>query len=154
MRVVYATLVLVFTAVPALGQVVSYEATSFPDDTVPPWVRETFCTPERSLVNGVLVIDVEIGECGPPPGGDSDTYRRELDELDGELTFFVEFRLMTDGDRSEIIGTAPFALAASSQGAVAYNWTIARDQVKLVRGVLLPILFLDIEPEVFHTYRL
>ncbi len=154
MRVVYATLVLVFTAVPALGQVVSYEATSFPDDTVPPWERETFCTPERSLVNGVLIIDVEIGECGPPPGGDSDVYQRELDEFEGELTFFIEFRLNTNGDRSEIIGQAPAAISASGFGEVRYRWTIARDQVKLVRDVLLPILFLDIEPDIFHTYRL
>ena len=154
MRVVYATLVLVFTAVPGLAQVVSYEATSFPDDTVPPWERETFCTPERSLVDGVLVINVEIGECGPPPGGDSDAYRRDLDDFEGVQSFFVEFRLKTDGNRSEIVGQAPAAVAAGSLGAVRYNWTIAHDQVKLVRDVLLPILFFDIDPDVFHTFRL
>ncbi|MCH7726441.1 MAG: hypothetical protein IH991_08195, partial [Planctomycetes bacterium] len=105
-------------------------------------------------VNGVLIIDVEIGECGPPPGGDSDVYQRELDEFEGELTFFIEFRLNTNGDRSEIIGQAPAAISASGFGEVRYRWTIARDQVKLVRDVLLPILFLDIEPDIFHTYRL
>ncbi len=147
-------LFVLMAAVSARGQVVSYEAISFPDEAAPPWVRIDFCTPTRSLVNGVLVIDVEIGECGPPPGGDSDAYRRELDEFVGANTFFVEFRVRTDGDRSEIIGQSPFALAASSQGPVAYNWTIARDQVKLVRDVLLPILFLDMAPDDFHTFRL
>ncbi|MCH8146976.1 MAG: hypothetical protein IH987_03155 [Planctomycetes bacterium] len=154
MRIVYTVLCLGLLAGLAPGQVVSYEATSFPDDATPAWERETFCTPERSLVGGVLVMDVEIGECGPPPGGDSDIYRRDLDDFEGDPTFFVEFRSMTDGDRSEIIGQSPLALTAGSFGELTYGWTIARDQVKLFRDALLPILFFDIAPDVFHTYRL
>ena len=37
---------------------------------------------------------------------------------------------------------------------MSYHWTIARDQVKLARDALLPILFFDIEPNIPHRFRL
>ena len=153
MRTVYTMLGLFLSAVPALGQVVSYEATSFPDDSTPPWERELLCTPQRVIDDGIFVVAVNVGECFDPPGGEWDFYQRDLDDFDGQPTFFIEFRLMTDGDRSEIVGQAPAVVSASSLGEVRYSWTIARDQVKLVRDVLLPILFLDIAPNIFHTFR-
>ena len=136
----------------ALGQVLTYEATNFPEQEG--WQRTTFCTPERSLQDGWLHQAFQVGECGPPPGGDRDTYTRSIRDFDGETEFFLEFRVLTTGDRSEIPGGAPVVVAAGSFGAVAYNFTIARDQIKFVRDVVLPIVFVDVEPEIPHVIRL
>ncbi|MEE9296373.1 MAG: hypothetical protein V3W34_15620 [Phycisphaerae bacterium] len=136
----------------ARGQVVSYEGNSFPEIEDASWERISFCMPTRTIEAGVLVQEVEV-DCGGPPGGDQDGYRKSISGFEGP-DFFIEFRLETDGDASEFVGQAPFALAAGSFGPVRYNWTIARDQAKLLRDVLLPILFVNIEPGVPHTYRL
>ena len=69
------------------AQVVSYEAISFPEDVG--WERDTFCNPERSLVDGWLVQHVETGECGGPPGGDRDSYTRSITGFAGGGAFFV-----------------------------------------------------------------
>lgn len=64
------------------------------------------------------------------------------------------WRMRTNGDRSEIVGVAPAMLSAGSLGAVKYHFTIARDQVRLIRDNLLPIVFVDIDRGVSHTHRL
>jgi len=136
----------------ALPQVVSWEGTSFPE--ADGWNRTAFCTPERSFQDGWLCQVFQIGECGPPPGGERDTYRRPIGAFEGAADFFLDFRVLTTGERSEIPGGAPVAVAAGSSGAVSYNLFIARDQIKFVRDVWLPILFIDVEPEIPHTIRL
>jgi len=140
------------TAGPGFAQVVSWEGTSFPE--AEQWNRTAFCTPERTLQNGWLHQAFEVGECGPPPGGDRDTYRRAIREFEGAIDFFFEFRVLTTGERSEIPGGAPVAVAASSFGSVAYNFFIARDRIKFIRDMSLPIIFIDLEPEIAHVIRL
>ena len=77
-----------------------------------------------------------------------------LEDFDGTPTFFVEWRIQTDGHRSEIVGVAPAALVAGSLGITNYHFTISRDQVRLIRDNLLPIVFVDVIPDVPHMYRL
>jgi hypothetical protein len=137
----------------ALAQVVSFEGTSYPESDGS-WQRMPFCTPERSIDKGWLRETVEIGECGPPPGGDSDLYTQPIESFVGVETFFLEFALVTDGNRSEIVGQAPVALAAGSFGPINYTFTIARDQAKFFRDADLPVFFFDLEPEVPHVHRL
>ncbi|MHC4065772.1 MAG: hypothetical protein ACYSUI_14920 [Planctomycetota bacterium] len=133
------------------ADVVSYEATSFPG---PEWDRGRDCTPERWIEEGWLYQHLAPGECWAPPAGDREWYTRLIPEFDGVATFFVEWRLEADGDRSEITWGAPSALAAGSLGPVAYTFFIARDQAKLNRDNTLPIIYVDIEAGVPHTHRL
>jgi hypothetical protein len=134
------------------GQIVVYEADSqFPEQSGE-WKYNPQCEPTRYLADGVLVQDVEVA-CGGPPGGDIDSYRRYIDDFVGIDPFFMEWRVETDGDQSEIVGVAPCAIVAGSFGTVQYHFTISRDLVRFNRDIFEPLLFFDIEPEVPHTYR-
>jgi hypothetical protein len=149
------TLVFVVPAVLARAQVVSYEATSFPEEEG--WTRDTFCDPERWIDDGWLFQHVEPpdGPCGDPPHGDRDSYSRSISDFDGQARFFVEWRVYADGDRSEIIGSAPALLSAWSYHIAGYRFVMARDQVRFVRNNPIDlVLYVDIEPSVLHTYRL
>ena len=70
------------------------------------------------------------------------------------MKFFVEFRVETNGDRSEIPGGAPALLAMGNFFGVSYHLTVSRDLVQFLRDVDLPISFVEIEPGVPHTYRI
>jgi len=136
----------------SLGQdVVSNEFDSFPEASG--WERATFCAPTRELANGVLLEEVEVG-CGGPPGGHRDTYSRDIAEFAGVTKFFFEWRVQTTGERSEILGVAPCSFVTADLYGVNYHFTIANDQMRLIRDNFLPIVFVDIEPEMPHTHRL
>ena len=90
----------------------------------------------------------------PVPGGGQDTYRRSLAALNGVARFFVEFRVQTDGDRSEIPYGAPTVVAMGNNAGVLYHVTVASDLVQFFRDVDLPIWYIEIEPGVPHTYRI
>ena len=143
---------LLVSAVIARADVFSYECISLPPDAGWEVINE-FCDAEQWLDDGWLFQHVEPG-CGGPPGGGQFDYTRSIAEFIGEPAFFLEWRVETDGDQSEIDGVAPAAVSAWSFGAVLYHFTIAKDQVRLIRDTLLPILWIDIEPDVPHTYRL
>ncbi len=87
-------------------------------------------------------------------GGGRESYLLWLTDFNGVPRFFSEFRVLTDGDRSEIPGGAPTVVAMSCFCAVNYHVTVARDLVKFLRDVDLPIWLIDIEPGVPHTYRI
>jgi hypothetical protein len=131
--------------------VVIYEADDFPEAFG--WTPVPGCFPERSIDNGWLVQVVEVA-CGGPPGGDQDAYRLDLSAFAGAPTFFIEWRMQTDGDRSEITGTAPAALATSDLFGISYHFTHARDQVRFIRDNRLPLVFADVGASAAHTYRL
>jgi len=140
------------SAVSVHGQVVVYEALgSYPEANG--WSAEPFCAPERELQEGWLVQRVEV-DCGGPPRGDYDAYRMPLDEFAEIDSFFFEWRLQTDGDRSEITGVAPAFLATGDLFGVSYHFTIASDRVRLIRDNRLPLVFVDLDPLMPHTYRL
>ncbi|MCH7702426.1 MAG: hypothetical protein IID37_12140 [Planctomycetes bacterium] len=130
----------------------SYECNSFPDEAGWEVVNEV-CDAEQWLDGGWLFQHVETG-CGGPPGGGQFDYTRSLAEFIGEPAFFIEWRIETDGDQSEIDGVAPAALTAGGFGVVLYHFTIAKDQVRFIRDFEPPTLWIDIDPDVPHTYRL
>jgi hypothetical protein len=151
---ILAMTILVYGTHPtALAQVVVYEGIDLPESDAQ-WERIIACNPERFLEGGWLVQRVEVGECAPPPGGDYDAYMRWIPSFVGTESFFLEFRMITDGPVSEFNGQAPFALSAGSLGPVHYGLTISRDRVKLFRDAGLPVLFFDVEPSVPHIHRL
>ncbi|MCH7702202.1 MAG: hypothetical protein IID37_10985 [Planctomycetes bacterium] len=136
----------------AHGQVFSYECDSFPEDSG--WeVVSQFCDPETWLDGGWYFQHVEPG-CGGPPGGGQDEYTRDIGEFADESTFFVEWVVETDGSNSEIDGVAPAALAAGGFAGILYHFTISADQVRFLRDASFPIVWVDIQPDVPHTYRL
>ena len=147
-----AAVVTLLAGAPALSQVVTYEASSFPEEQG--WTRSTFCTPERSLTDGVFHQHVEPPECADPPSGDRDSYTRLIPEFDGARSFFVEWRLAVDGEASEIPWGAPTVLVAGNLGPVTYWFAVAGDQVKFVQDAFTVILFVEIARDEPHTYRL
>jgi len=146
----HAILVPLMTAASAAGGVVSWEATSYPETQG--WERDIFCTPERWLDPAGWYFQEVAPGCGDPPPGDRESFSRSLADFQDEEEFFIEWSVETDGDRSEIIGVAPAALSASGTSGVLYHFTIARDQVRFIR-MRHPMVFIDIQPEVPHTYR-
>ncbi|MCH8879342.1 MAG: hypothetical protein IID34_05600 [Planctomycetes bacterium] len=152
----YTIIVFLFSAVlsPAGAQVVSYEAISFFPDEVG-WDRDfTLFPADRWIEDGQFVQFAEILDPGPPATAERDSYRRSIAEFAGSPTLFVEWTMFTDGPREGIPAVAPASLVAGGQAGIRYHFTIAEDQVRFIRGSEFPVLWIDIEPEVFHTYRI
>ncbi len=123
------TLIVVLNlAVPVCGQMISYEGNSFPEETG--WERRPRSNqPERWLNEGWLqfrcaVIDPEI--CV----GEDDFYRWDLDDFAGAQRFMLEWSVITDGPRSEILDVAPTTAVASGQSGIRFHTTVAHDQVR------------------------
>ncbi len=147
-----AVLVLLATS-SVFGAVVSYECDSFPEEDG--WqISQIVCDPALWIDAGTFFQHVELCDGYPPPGGQSASYVASVADFLGSPTFFVEWRMMTDGDRSEIIWGGLSSFSAWSTGSVDYTFRVASDQVKLNRDNELPILFRDIEPGVPHVHRL
>ncbi len=147
-----ATVVGLLVVSSAMADVFVYECDRRPIEAG--WkLVQRYCNPDRWLDRGLYFQHVRPG-CGGPPNGDQESFSRSLKEYEGEEEFFIEWVVATDGDRSEIPGTAPASLVAGSRGLVNYHFTIAQDQVRFIRDNRLPILYIDIEPRVAHTYRL
>ena len=135
------------------GDVFSDEADSFPTEAG--WeVGQNYCDPEEWVADGRFWQHVDTCEEDPPPGGQQSSYERLLLEYVGAESFFVEWKMETDGDSSQMVYGAPATFTVWSSGTVNYRFTIARDRVKLNRDNTLPLVFVDIEPSVPHTYRL
>ncbi len=144
---------LALTALTAEGGIVAYEATSlFPEETAQGWAYTPLCTPDRWLDQGSLFQHVEIG-CWPNDG-EMDRYIRSLADFVDVSTFFIEFRVKTDGDQSEIPGIAPCSLVADGLFVVSYDFVISRDLVRFQRDDFVVTVFVEIDPDVPHTYRL
>jgi len=140
------------TAAPVLAQVFSSEF--FSDPVSEGWqLVLQYCSPQTWNDQGWYHQALDSDACPPGPGG-RDSYRRSLEPLNGLAEFFLEFRLHTDGDRSEIPGGAPTVVAMGNFFGVNYHVTVARDLVQFLRDADLPIWFIEIEPGVPHTYRI
>ncbi len=113
---------------------------------------QQYCDPETWPENGWYHQRLDFPSCEPPDGG-TDSYNRWITEYNGVGGFFLEFRVFTTGNRSEIGGGAPTSLALFNFFGISYNVTLATDQVKLLRDVDLPILFIDLHPGIPHTIR-
>ncbi len=137
----------------APGQIASSEF--FFDPVTEGWeLAVSYCEPESWNDQGWYYQQLSLEACPPGPGGGRESYRRSLQSLNGTTQFFAEFRLQTDGDSSEIPGGAPAVVAIGNFFGVGYNVTIAKDLVKFLRDVDLPIWFIEIEPNAPHTYRI
>lgn len=134
------------------GAVDSFEGDAFPEEQG--WLRQWICEPEKWIEDGWLVQQVTACEGIPPPGAETEVFRRFLDDFLGSNTFFVEWRLETDGPSSEISGVAPASLVLGGYSDTFYHFTIATDQIRFIRDNLLPILFFDVTPGLSHTLRL
>lgn len=137
------------TAAPA--QVITYEGNVFPEDHQDPWERTGTFDADRSLMGGSLIIEVDLGDWEPPPGGEQDFYKRSIPEFAGQ-PFFVEWRCMSDAPNTEIPGTGGSVLNAVGF-SVINHFTITEDRVRIWRGNTVPFVFVDIESGVPHTYR-
>ena len=135
------------------ADVVTFEGVDFPEIEDDSWEPTPFCNPDRWIEDGWLFQHVEVA-CGGPPGGDRDRYVRSLADFVGEEEFFIEFRMFTDGDSSEIPGIAPASLVAGGFFVVSYDFVISRDLVRFQRDDFQVTIFVEIEPGVPHTYRL
>lgn len=139
-----------YLAVPALGQVVSYEATLlYPEEEG--WVRDPgdFLA-DRFLEEGWFVNVAEIVRGVE----EHDSYRRFIPEFSKTTDFWVEWRMSTNGPSEAIPAVAPAAVAVSGTIGIAYHFTIADDQVRLIQDVTFPFVWADIEPKTPHTHRL
>ena len=140
-------------AVRVFGAVYSYECNSLPTDAG--WtLLQAWCDPEEWIEDGQLYQHVVFCPGYDPPEGQQFDYQRSLGDFEGAERFFVEWRLQTNGHRSEIPFGAPAGFSAWSSGSVDYRFFIASDQVRFVRDNLLPIVWADVDPGVAHTYRL
>jgi hypothetical protein len=148
------SLVFLVPAVLARGEVVSYEATSFPEEEG--WeIVALYCDPDLWIDDGWFFQHVDSCEGVPPPGGQQESLARSLSDFVGSQAFFIEWRLYADGDRSEIPGAAPAVLCAWCYHIAGYHFVMARDQVRFVRNNPIDlVLFVDMEPGVPHTHRL
>ena len=87
--------------------------------------------------------------------GEADFYQRSLSDFAGEQAFFVEWKVETDAPSSILDSSGvPVVVSAFGTAAANYHMTITDTRVQLWRGNFLPILLVDIEPGVPHTYRL
>lgn len=143
----------VCSAALAVAQVVSYEGTSFPENDG--WVREEpGCSPEREIISGWLVMDMELGCFPPPSGGDQDIYTHSISEFDQNPRFFVEYLVFPDGPSSEMPWGSPAVMSAWSQGPVFYYFQLSRDKVRLYRGNKFPAPFISVDSTIPHRHRL
>ena len=149
----YALSLCLALVAPSLAGIVSYEGDSFPEDVG--WQRsDRPYLPDRWIEDGWFVQYAEIVGPGPPEVPEDDYYRRYIADFAGASTFFVEWRMETDGPREGIPAVAPACLTASGRMGIYYHFTIAEDQVLFRRDPYVPSVWVDIEPEVAHTYRL
>ena len=77
-----APFVTVFLVAGVVGaQVGTYEGSVFPEED--DWLRVGTFDADRSMVDGRLVIDVDLGAWEPLPYGELDAYKRWIPEFEG-----------------------------------------------------------------------
>jgi len=141
------------TAAPVLAEVFSSEFFSNPVSEG--WVLSgLYCAPHTWNYQGWYHQQLDLEACPPGPQGGHNSYFRSLEPFNGVGRFFLEFRVWTDGNKSEIPWGAPTVVAMGNDAGLVYHITVARDLVQFYRDVDLPIWFIEIEPDVPHTYRI
>ncbi len=139
-------LVSVYLVPLASASIVSYEGNVYPEDAG--WERVGSGGAIRSLQDGFFV---QVGEVT----GLLDAYQRSLADFAAAENFFIEWRVQTDAPSSilDVSGT-PVALSASGTDSASYHFTITDERFRVIRSNFLPIIFVDIEQDIPHTYRL
>ena len=129
----------------ANAEIVTYEAKVFPETLG--WERIFYFDPGRMLDGGSFIQVVA-------QHGDFDAYRRPVSDFAREGSFFIEWRVETDAPASilEASGT-PVAVSAGGSSYAVYHTTMTDARVQLFRDTFIPLVFVDIEAGVPHTYR-
>ena len=145
--------IVVALASQAYGEVYSFEGNSRLE--VDGWtLLQAFCDPAESIEDGWLVQHVELCPGFDPPVGQQLDYQIPLAVFQAAEEFFVEWRMMTNGDRAELPFTAPAALVTGNN-SITYHITVANDQVRFIRDFPdFPVIWNDVQPSVPHTFRL
>lgn len=153
MSVRWVSAILFLIAGAAHGQVFSSEFSC--DPLCEGWeLIQEYCHPDTWVDEGWYYQDFDLLGCPPPPpDGDQEAYSRCITEYNGAREFFLQFRVQTNGQRSEIPGGAPTGIAMGNFFGVLYHLTVAKDQVQFFRDADLPIWLIDVETDVAHTYR-
>lgn len=135
------------TVTGVLAQVVTYEANQFPEEIE--WERVGGNSAVRSIEDGLFNQFIDR------PGA-LDAYQRSLADFAGVASFFIEWRVETDAPSFRLDSSgAPVVLSAAGSGSIAvYHTTTTDKRVQLFRDTSIPLIFVDIAPDVLHTYRL
>jgi len=145
-----ASIAALLTAVPGFAQVVSYEADSFPENAG--WERiERLFPPERSVSNGWFELQCEVvapERCE----GEDEYYRWSLADWAGVPRLFAEWRVVTNGPRSEIPDVAPIAFVLGGRRGIWFHTTVARDQARFLIDVRYPF-WAELQPNMAHRFR-
>lgn len=158
MRATAAAAVLLAHASACSGQVFSYEADSLPENGG--WdIAQIWCDPTLTLDDGLFVQVVDLCPGFDPPGGQEGAYKRSVADFLGTPVFFVEWRLETDGEASELIWGGAASFSVWSTGPVDYAYTITKDEAWLNRDFPFDVIdvTLPLGPEgepLPHTHRL
>ncbi len=148
-----SVVVLCFSAY-APAQVVTYEATEFPEKLG--WERRPAgeAQGERRLEDGWYVQTLRLPKGSEGPLGETNLYRIELAGFAGVPSFFVEWRVLTDNPAWLLdLWQVPAALSASGN-ETTYHTTLTDSVARFLRHVVLPIVYVNIELKAPHTYRL
>ncbi len=146
----FASLILLLLGVPALGQVISYNALVVPENDQNPWVHDAGFYPGTYWVSdGWLYQHCEMATSQE---GQQDYWYRTLPEMAGLPKWFLEWRMVTDGPQ-DFVSVAPASIVAGGFTGVGYHFTIAKDRVRLLRDTQVPAVYANIQAGVAHTYR-
>jgi hypothetical protein len=66
----------------------------------------------------------------------------------------MEWRVETDVPSAELDVSATAVVVSAFGSGPNYHFTITDERVRVVRSNFLPIVYVDIEPGILHTYRL
>jgi hypothetical protein len=145
-------LLLTLAAAPAHAQVFSSEF--FSDPVFEGWDLVQRICAATWVDEAWYLQQFDPNTCPTGSGAGQDVYRRSLEPLNGVTPFFTEFRVVTDGDRSEIPGGAPALLALGCSCPVIYHITVSRDLVRFLRDLDVGSSFIEVEAGIPHTFRI
>ncbi len=140
------------------AQVTLYECDVFPEEADAPWERISTFDVDRWIDDpGWFYHFVELGIWEPPPIGEMDFYRRSISQYAGEEAFFIQWEVQSGAPRSDIdpeVNGTPCVLVVTGDGSANYHFTMTDERVRFIRNTVFPVIFVDIDPDLPHTYRL
>jgi hypothetical protein len=139
----------------AIAEVVTYEGNIFPDEDAVPWERLGTFDADRWIEDGWFHQYCDLGVWPGPRMGEQDFYKRWVTEFAGADTFFVAWRVESNAPSEilDFLGT-PTVLSAFGNTSAYYHFTFTDERMVVVRGTAYPMVYLDIEPGLAHSYYL
>jgi hypothetical protein len=135
------------------AEVITYDGSVYPETVG--WERVGSEDADRWIDDGWFCHFLELGVWEPGPLGEADFYKRSLGSFAGVGTFFMEWQVETDAPSSILDSSGvPVVVSAGGRSAAFYHTTITDSRVQLFRDTDIPLVFVDIEPGVPHSYRL